>query len=351
MTFYTKNEHYNSVENLEKIPFISIVIPTTGNVKFIKGLVESVNKLDYPKEKYELILIGDSQTKLLEKYAQKAEEYGVKTILKFEPFAAGKKRNIGVELAQGEIIAFTDDDTILKEDWLKNAIKHLHENKKYIGVGGPNFTPREGLPFAKAVGRIFGSKFLFSFRYTIGHARPKEIKHNPTCNYIIKKEVFDTVKFHDTLWPGEDAEFDIRLIKSGFKILYAPDVVVWHHRRARPLPFLKQMFNYGKTRAQVTMMHPDSFDIRYFAFISAFTFLIALYTVSYLKIELPFVGTLDMIVPIFLNLSYFSIIGLAGILVGIQTRKIKQGIYAPLVLFIQHFGFSIGLLYGFIKKP
>ena len=49
------------------------------------------------------------------------------------------------------------------------------------------------------------------------------------------------------LWPGEDAEFDIRLIKNGFKILYAPDVVVWHHRRSRPIPFLKQMFYYGKT--------------------------------------------------------------------------------------------------------
>ena len=42
---------------LESIPFVSIVIPTTGNVKFIKGLVESVSKLDYPKDKFELILI------------------------------------------------------------------------------------------------------------------------------------------------------------------------------------------------------------------------------------------------------------------------------------------------------
>ena len=50
---------------MENRPFVSIVIPTTGNVKFIKGLVESVNKLDYPKEKYELILIGDKETELL----------------------------------------------------------------------------------------------------------------------------------------------------------------------------------------------------------------------------------------------------------------------------------------------
>ncbi|OIR21576.1 MAG: hypothetical protein BEU01_02455 [Marine Group III euryarchaeote CG-Epi4] len=336
---------------MENLPFVSIVIPTTGNVKFIKGLVESVNKLDYPKEKYELILVGDKETELLKVNSERAKNYGINTTTKYEPYAAGKKRNIGVELAKGEIIAFTDDDTILKEDWLNNAVKHLNDNTKYVGVGGPNFTPREGLPFAKAVGRIFGSKFLFSFRYTIGHAKPKEIEHNPTCNYIIKKEVFKTVKFHNTLWPGEDAEFDIRLIKNGFKILYAPNVVVWHHRRSRPLPFLKQMFNYGKTRAQVTRMHPDSFDIRYFAFISAFFFLIALYSISFAKIELPLAGKVDLIIPVVLNLAYFGIISAAGILVGLQTRKIKQGLYAPLVLFIQHFGFSIGLLYGFIKKP
>ena len=150
---------------------------------------------------------------------------------------------------------------------------------------------------------------------------------------------------------SEDAEFDIRLIKNGFKILYAPDVVVWHHRRSRPLPFLKQMFNYGKTRAQVTRMHPDSFDIRYFAFISAFIVLIGLYGLSLLEIEIPVIGTLEIMIPVVLNLAYFGIISLAGILVGFQTGKLKQGLYAPLVLFLQHFGFSTGLLYGFIKKP
>ena len=111
------------------------------------------------------------------------------------------------------------------------------------------------------------------------------------------------------------------------------------------------MFNYGKTRAQVTRMHPDSFDIRYFAFISAFIFLMALYSFSLSGIELPMIGKLNLMIPIILNLTYFTIIGIAGILVGIQTGKVKQGLYAPLVLFIQHFGFSIGLLYGFIKKP
>ena len=334
---------------MEAEPFVSIVIPTTGNVKFIRGLVESVIKLNYPKDKFELILIGDKPTKLIEKHSEIAVKAGINTIVEYEPVAAGQKRNIGAEKAKGSLIAFTDDDTILREDWIKNGIKHLIENNGYVGVGGPNYTPKEELPFAKAVGRIFGSKFLFSFRYTIGHSKAKEIAHNPTCNYIIKKDIVNEIKFHETLWPGEDAEFDIRVLKAGYKILYAPDVVVWHHRRPRPTAFLKQMFNYGKTRAQVTKMHPSSFDLRYFVFVIAFIVLISLYCLSWKETNL-FGERLPLLVPNFLLGSYFSVLGLAGLLVGYQTKKVKQGLYAPLVLFIQHFGFSLGLLFGFLKK-
>lgn len=334
---------------MESKPFVSIVIPTTGNVKFIRGLVESAIKLDYPKDKFELILIGDKTTTLIEKHSEIAVKAGINTIVEYYPVAAGQKRNIGAEKAKGSLIAFTDDDTILRKDWIKNSIKHLIENEDYVGVGGPNYTPKEELPFAKAVGRIFGSKFLFSFRYTIGHSKAKEIAHNPTCNYIIKKNIVNEIKFHETLWPGEDVEFDIRVRKAGYKILYAPDVVVWHHRRPRPTAFLKQMFNYGKTRAQVTKMHPSSFDLRYFVFVIAFIVLISLYYISWKEINL-FGEKLTLFVPNFLLGSYFSILGLAGLLVGYQTKKVKQGLYAPLVLFIQHFGFSLGLLFGFLKK-
>ena len=334
---------------MENEPYVSIVIPTTGNVKFIRGLVESVISLDYPKDKFELILIGDSPTKLIEKHSSIAKKAGINTIVEYKPVAAGKKRNIGSGIAKGELIAFTDDDTILREDWIRNAIKHLKENENYVGVGGPNFTPKEGLPFAKAVGRIFGSKFLFSFRYTIGHAKAKEIAHNPTCNYIIKKTIVNEIKFHETLWPGEDAEFDIRVLNAGYKILYAPNVVVWHHRRSRPTAFLKQMFNYGKTRAQVTKMHPSSFDPRYFVFVFAFLILMSLYYIAWTEIEILGYNLIIQL-PHSLLAAYFGILGIAGLLVGYQTKKFKQGLYAPLVLFIQHFGFSLGLIYGFLRK-
>ena len=97
---------------MEKEPFVSIVIPTTGEVKYIRGLVQSVITLDYPKDKFELIFIGDKTTKLIEKNSKIAKEKGIDVTVEYNPVAAGQKRNIGANLAKGSIIAFTDDDTI-----------------------------------------------------------------------------------------------------------------------------------------------------------------------------------------------------------------------------------------------
>ncbi len=332
-------------------PFVSIVIPTTGRVSYLLGLMRSINELDYPRHRFEVILLGDEPTKVLERSEALGREAGVTVRLVYEPVPAGEKRNRGVDMAEGEIIAFTDDDTILREDWLARGAAHLGDHPDYVGVGGPNFTPPEELPFAQAVGRIFGSRFLFSFRYTIGHRKPREIDHNPTCNYLIRREAVAAVRFHPTLWPGEDVEFDIRLLHAGHRILYAPDVVVWHHRRPRPSAFLRQMYNYGVTRAQVTRLHPRSFDPRHYAFVLAFVFLMALYGLALREHALPGVGTVPWQLPVALNLLYFAVLGLAGLLVGWQTRAWKQGGYAPVVLFLQHFGYSLGLLVGLVKKP
>ena len=327
-------------------PFVSIVVPTTGRVGYLRGMVTSVARLDYPRDLFELILLGDVETALLQRARKLALEGRIALQVIFDPVAAGEKRNRGVAAAQGEFIAFTDDDTILREDWLRAAVRHLEANPGYAGVGGPNFTPREGLPFAKAVGRIFGSKFLFRFRYTAGHDEPREVDHNPTCNYVLRREVVASVGFHSTLWPGEDVEFDIRLQQAGHRILYAPDVVVWHHRRSRPLAFLQQMFNYGVTRAQVTRMHPGSFDPRHYAFIGAFVVLASLYGLAWQQL-----AAVPWLLPAALNAAYFGVLGMAGLLVGAQTRSFKQAFYAPLVLFIQHFGYSLGLLVGLLRRP
>ena len=211
---------------LESIPFVSIVIPTTGNVKFIKGLVESVSKLDYPKDKFELILIGDEETELLSLNSKRAKEYGIKTTVKYEPFAAGKKRNIGVELAKGEIIAFTDDDTILKEDWIKKCIIDKEKDTLCVKKGdlvrvGTHLTSQTRSKYAGQVYRIeensifirLGRPYLVS-EGTILRASVKSLVEKSDILATLVYEKLKTVDIVQGL-PKVEEILEARKIKNG----------------------------------------------------------------------------------------------------------------------------------------
>ena len=344
-------------------PFISLVVPTVDESLYVRGLLRSVDKLDYPRDRFEVILIGDRQNDHLEELKTRFPKMDLKIL--YYPLRPGRKRNIGIDKAIGEYIAFTDDDCILKEDWLSKGIIHLRENPDFVGVGGPNFTPPNEPPFAQAVGRIFGSRFLFSFRYTAGGTRAHEIDHNPTCNYLLQKDVAKKIRFHRTLFPGEDVEFDIRLQKAGHRLLYAPNMVVWHHRRMGPVAFAQQMYSNGNTRANVVRMHPDAMQLRHFAFFFAFFFMMGLWAAGLMSVNWP--GNIGMVpfndyipefikgfgpvwVPLALTLFYFVTIGLAGIFVGLKARSLKTLVYTPVVLFIQHFIYSLGLFVGLFRQ-
>jgi len=121
---------------VKETPFVSVIIPTTGKTKFLKGVVKTAAELDYGINNFELIIIGDCETKIIRKSVEIAKEKNidVKTIYKDVP--AGHKRNIGVEKAKGELIAFTDDDTLLREDWLSNAVTYIGNDSEFVGVGG-----------------------------------------------------------------------------------------------------------------------------------------------------------------------------------------------------------------------
>jgi len=356
-------EAVKSAAEQEEWPLISLVVPTIDESRYVRGLLRSVDKLDYPRDRLEVILVGDHQNDHLEELKSRFPEMDM-TVL-YYPLRPGRKRNIGIDKARGEYIAFADDDCIVREDWLKKGVTHLRDNPDFVGVGGPNFTPPNEPPFAQAVGRIFGSRFLFSFRYTAGGTKAHEIDHNPTCNYLLQKDVAAKIRFHKTLFPGEDVEFDIRLRKEGFRLLYAPNMVVWHHRRMGPVAFAQQMYSYGKTRANVVRMHPQQAQLRHFAFFIAAIFMRGLWVAGFMGGNWP--GTVDMIpfhdsipecikdvgpvwVPLSLTLFYFIVIALAGILVGYKDRSWKTLVYTPVVLFIQHFIYSMGLLVGLVRK-
>src|SRR5262249_61590733 len=83
-------------------------------------------------------------------------------------------RNVGMNLARGEIIAYTDDDCFADEDWLYFLVGKLLDAKA-SGVGGPNLLPTKDGPVAACVSASPGTPAHILLDDT-------EAEHVPGCN-------------------------------------------------------------------------------------------------------------------------------------------------------------------------
>ncbi|MDP2278271.1 MAG: glycosyltransferase family 2 protein [Nitrospirota bacterium] len=229
-------------------PFISIIIPVRNDASLLKNCLESILNLDYPKDKIEIIVADGMST---DNTVDTAKQHGARVVMN-EKKTVSPGRNIAFKHAVGEIIAFTDADCVVDKDWIKNSLKYFKDDK-IACVGGPNLTPPDEGDFGKAVGFVFNQR-MFSAGSI--HARElkevKEVRSIPGCNAIYKKDALKKVMpIDESLLTCDDTELNQRLLDKGYKLLYTPDVFVWHYRRPNPKKLFIQMYRYAIGRLQV----------------------------------------------------------------------------------------------------
>lgn len=242
-------------------------------------------ELDYPD--YEIIIVSDKKVNVKLPKAR-----FVLTGKKLT--GPGEKRDKAVPEAKGEIIAFIDDDAYPDRYWLREAVKHFSD--PLIGaVCGPGVTPPEDTFLQKIGGLTLQSEFCSgSTRHRFVPAQKGFVRDHPTYNFLVRKNLFLKIGgFKTTLWCGEDTKLCLSIINSGKKILYVPEVVVYHHRREMPIGHLKQISNIGVHRGYFVKKYPKTSRELIYFLPSLFTilFLLALLLSSFFVVLQPyFVG-------------------------------------------------------------
>lgn len=178
-----------------------------------------------------------------------------------------EKRDIGAGSAKGEILAFLDDDAYPVKDWLTKAVGIFKQDADIACVCGPAITPESDSILQKASGLVYESVLVSGnhiFRYT--PKRKRDVHDFPSCNLLIKKDVFKKVGgFNKPFWPGEDTFLCLNVLNLGKKMIYDPDVLVFHHRRSMFRGHLSQIKNYGLHRGYFAKRYPKtSLRIEYF---------------------------------------------------------------------------------------
>ena len=232
----------------KEYPKVSFIIPVRNEEKYIEKCLDSLLSLDYPKDKVEILLAEGNSTdntrKIIEDYERKYDNIKV---LDNPTGNTATGRNICVENATGEMLMNFSAHTIAPKNLLKVlALKLAKQPADVAGVGCSNISPEK----QNFVGKVAGAAFLGFmagsgiFMQNAVFKEEKFVEHMPFTCY--RKEIFDIVgKFDPDFWCGQDAEFNIRVKKAGYRILYTPETVVYHYKRDSIRKFFRQLYRYG----------------------------------------------------------------------------------------------------------
>ncbi|MFC1674272.1 glycosyltransferase [Candidatus Omnitrophota bacterium] len=235
---------------------VSIIIAVKAWGRNLEDCVSKCLAQDYPD--FEIIVLPDKEAATVR--GQSPSGTVPLRIIATGVVSPAKKRDIAMEHAKGEILAFIDDDAYPKADWLKEAMKNFSD-PRVAAVGGPAVTPKEDDLMQQASGAVY-SNLLVSAKHVRRYLplKGEEVDDYPSCNFFVRKLVFQELGgFQTDFWPGEDTKLCLDITKKlGKKIIYDPKVLVFHHRRPLFLAHLKQVASYALHRGYFVKRFPET---------------------------------------------------------------------------------------------
>ena len=146
-----------------------------------------------------------------------------------------RARNVGSSLAEGDIVAFLDDDVLVHRQWSKHLLK-AYKHNQIGGVGGrviPYSAPENYYQKVRKadIGKVFKTGFVTG-NYDVPLESPVEVDSLIGCNMSFRKDVMKKVGNFDENFSGncfrDDTDYCVRIRKQGYKLLYQPKALVWH---------------------------------------------------------------------------------------------------------------------------
>ena len=208
---------------------ISVILITYGRKEDLKSCLNSILKQEF--NDYEVIIVDNNEDELISNYLKESisrMKDKDEDMDKVRYYKVNKNlgvtggRNFGIKRAKGDILVFIDDDAFLEN---KNAFQKVHSNffkDSHIGVLSfkvINYYSKkiERKEFPHKNKRLnLDKQFETSYFIGAGHA--------------IKKEIFDKIGLYseDFFYGMEELDLSFKIVDSGYRIYYYPEIIVWH---------------------------------------------------------------------------------------------------------------------------
>jgi O-antigen biosynthesis protein len=229
-------------------PRVSVVVCAYNSQRTLPACLDGLRRLHYPD--YEVIVVNDGSTDSTDEIVRR---YGFR-LISTDNRGLACARNVGLEAATGEIVAYLDADAHPDPHWLSHlAVTFLRTS--HVGVGGPNIPPEGECRTAECVANSPGGP-------THVLVSDREAEHIPGCNMAFRKASLDAIAGFDPQFriAGDDVDICWRLQDQGWTVGFSAGAVVWHNRRGSVRGYLKQQYEYGKAEALLERKWPERYN-------------------------------------------------------------------------------------------
>jgi len=218
----------------EKKRLISIIIPAYQAESSITKTLSYLHDQDY-KDEYEIIVVNSSQDRTKSVIHQKFPN--VQVIQLKKRAYTGEAKNVGLKKAQGDILAFIDSDCVPEKNWL-STIRKLHsQGYKIVGGAVGNLNPTH------MISR--GEYLLESIQLSPG-SPARFVSLISTANCFMDREIIEKYGPFPSIRKGVDMLYSYILMRKGEKIMFSPDMKIYHACSTNFSRYIKKQVYHGE---------------------------------------------------------------------------------------------------------
>ncbi|MCW4005036.1 MAG: glycosyltransferase family 2 protein [Candidatus Bathyarchaeota archaeon] len=253
-TWKCRKNQKQAVLDSSSFPSFSIVVPVKNEAKLVGRLFDAIKKLDYPKDKIEVLLAEDGSTdSTLDVCNEFARSYGNVTVLQ-RLVSSGKPSalNHGLKHAKGDIVAVFDADNVPATDALLNAAHYFKD---------PNVAAVQGRTLSINSQENMLTQFI-SYEEAIwceAYLRGKDalglfVHLKGSCQFL-RRETLNNLSGFDENILSEDMEISARLTENGYSIRYGGDVCSWQESPSGLKTLFKQRTRWFRGTMEVAFKY------------------------------------------------------------------------------------------------
>lgn len=236
------------MDDQKYLPRVSIIVPVYNGERTLPTLIESLRKLDYPEEKFEILIVDNMS---IDNSAELIRESGFTFLSEDKIQGASAARNRGLREAGGDLIGFTDSDCVVDSCWVIEAVKGFdRENIGAVAGRIKGYTPTNYIEKYLADIDFFNAKTALNDSF---------LPFAATANVFYRRKVFDSIGLFETwIEPAEDKDVSWRMqLETDYRFGYREQALVWHIHRSNLRSLFRQLYFWGQGRTALYIKyHP-----------------------------------------------------------------------------------------------